>query len=420
MVDWATWEEAGLIVDTIGGLLFIFLGIVVSRMPMQSAQQKWFIGFSLTFGLFYTLNNIRAYAGGDTNDALVPIEFSARALTLVMSVGLGIALVSRRRAARAWPAMVLATSVFALHSIGPTVVRLEGLVAPYVWFDEITYAMSYAGLTWLVLVQAWATRVQRIGLIAMAMVPFVSVNAGVRSILLIIHGQARFIADTSGAHGPWLQWVHGSTFFVMVGAIMLVWGTRMAIQKHPNPWPRRILLGTALGAIFGTLWAIWTIEGNPANLGIMGLTRGVGVALLAYGIGRNQSIDLGLQAKVGVRTTLQALIVTAFVVTAAMVLNQFISNAAAVAVASVVGLLVAMATRLAPMQAMAERVAAKVIPNVVPLNERRLPERLLIYEELLRSSPDRSRRTLNILREHGMTALALSEKQVKFVENNLD
>ncbi len=383
MVDWNAWEELGLWVDALGGLLFIVLGLMVLFAKLRTRSQAWFVAFALSFGAFYLLNNLRVIVGGFAT-WVDWTEYGLRILTMVCSVGLGVSLVSMDTVRKAWPATVAALVIFIIYAAAPILSFVTTDLKTDTFVSELTYGFSYAGLIWMVLVQAFGPPSARSGSIAFAMVPFIATNSGLRMVLISIHRKTILVEDAGPAITDWILSLYAVAFFLMTAVVIAVWGWHMVTKSPTDPWPRRIVVQGAAFLLLGVTWSAVTSAGAPNNLGILGTTRAFGVVALAYSILRHQFLELDLKLKFGLRqSTVAAIFIAAFFVVSELVAGLLSERIGLIAGVMTTGVLV---FAIAPLQRLGEKVASTALPDAKPVEERSLRERKKIYQEMLDSA----------------------------------
>lgn len=415
MVAWDEWEQLGLWIDALGGLLFIVLGLLVMLAKIRSRPQAWFVAFALSFGAFYLLNNLRVLFP-DWNRYLMWFDIGFRVVTFVCSIGLGHSLVSKSTLRKAWPAAAITLAVFATYIAAPMMSITYTNVKPETWVSEMAYGLSNAGLLWMVLVQAWGPSSPRAGAIAFAMVPFIATNSGLRMVLVAAHGKTFLTANGSALVETWIVWLLATSFFLMTATIIAAWGWHMAKNQPKDPWPRRIVVLGSAFLLLGVVWSTLTSAGAPNNLGILGATRVFGVIALGYSILRHQFLELDVKLKFGLRqSTVAAIFIAAFFVVSELVSGLLSERIGLIAGVLTTGLLV---FAIAPLQRLGERVASTALPDAKPIDERSLRERKKIYREMLESAwsdGHLSRTELQML-EVARERLQLSLDQTKQLE----
>lgn len=366
------WIRVGLTIDIASGVIFLILGLVVALVKPRRAINLFFALFATGFGLFYIFVN------------LVPLGISTAVSTWIAYAGMamwtvGVIFVAarfprplhgRQRRQLRFPFIVYG-AYLALQlalAIPYAVLNPEQLRAPDSPLDSDAVSLAFQspafGGMWLLLV-ALACRYasaqdgpERKGIVAVtwAVLSFLAVTTGVFLAQVIIGVEL-------GPNQLPFATVGIGIEILMVLLVSFMWG-RNAIRQTGHT-RREAWLVACFGIpaiLLGLGYAFATNVEHAPNLGLHGLVRLFGVAVLAYAILKQQLFDLDLRIKWGVsRGALVMMFLAVF-----FVVNQLIEAWAGQAFGSIFGAVAAglLLFALHPLQKVAERIGSAAMPRV--------------------------------------------------------
>ncbi len=354
----------GRIADVGGALLFLGLGLFVATVKPRRRVNVAFAVFGIGFGVAWTLGNIEAVPVEWANVATLALSPLATAGLVMVALEFPTQLKGQHRR---WAAWVLAAGVAAAivaMTFAPNEVYLGANSAQSVALRLVTAALFNVGFGSLLMLLALRyagagvadERSRALTLLATwAFVPYFAVATG-------IYGVMR-ITRVSGAHSAYGYAAAPGLFIVLIVVIALWLRNTGRLTGPPARSARNVALGAAALGAAGAAWAIaFGVQNMPNNLGVMGLARGVGVALLAYAILKHQLFDIDVRLRFAVKgSTLAAIFVGVFFVVSEGA-QQFFGDQYQneyLGIAAAGGLVFAMA----PLQRLADRVATKAVPS---------------------------------------------------------
>ncbi len=370
MVDWRAWAIGGIAFDILSGVLFVAFGLFVGLKRPRTRAGNAAAAFCIGLGIFVIGSNLNNF---QTQGHIDPPQDTPLAIAnlLTSAIGLivadvGILLLVRRLLGH-WPtratswlllACAVAGGISAVHNdLAYPAPGAE--TGPLLWLWLATgflYALLTPLLLWMAVSLEGKDRSAQ--LTAMAAVPFAAAWTLTRT----------------------MQWF-GTPFFP---------GVRFAFLSIPlailifacgrRPTSQRLFAWTAMWSLAAFLWGWGFQDHDPTNLGFNGLTRVIAVFLLGYAVVRHRAFDIDLKLRFTLKqSTLAAVFIAVFVGVQSLVGEFFTATAGLIGGAVATAILV---FALAPLQAMAERVAHRALPHATPIPARPAEARSQLYAEL--------------------------------------
>ena len=317
------WLTLGGWIDTVSGVLFALLGVAVALVRPRRLLNAGFALFAIGFGVHFVCSNIRNVVpavplavydyGGDLGMALwapgavlVAERFPAPWRPLQAS---------GRRLARGFTAVYLAAYI-GIGWITAAFGHYDGTAGEPRWYD--------LGVAWPVQNAAWAA----LWMVLLAL-PLRFATPGPaardrRAILLVAasllaynnlgDGMAAGVIFLHGSDGGLLA--QGLADLVATLVVACLWAVAAArttgADRRAAGWMAALGLACYAG---GILFEQAVGSGEAANLGLLGLSRIAGVAVLAYAILRLQLFDIDVKVKWTLgRSTLVGIFVAVFFV----------------------------------------------------------------------------------------------------------
>jgi hypothetical protein len=363
------WIRLGLITDLASGVLFLVLGLLLALVRPRRVLSSAFAAFSVFIGVAYLFANLASDYLNVVRDSwpiAVYLVAAACAIPCLIVVATRFPLPLGRDAVRILTPPTIALAVAVLVQL----VALALFVGDYgrlpfsglspAWFvpgmlifwgllDALAFFLVL--LAWRLPYLAGPTRPKQrrqAALVSIALMPYVALAAsghtmttfgGPRPIIFVGYGVIVVLGLLAGA--LWLR--NGATAAPRERRLFHVIG----------------VLAFAL-PVLGSAFVLWTHDWN--KVGILGLARFVGVAVLAYAIARQQLFDTDMRIKWTVnRGSVAATFVSVFFVVEQIVQN-WAGDAFGVAAGAVATGLLVLAVH--PLQRVAKRFADAAMPHV--------------------------------------------------------
>lgn len=362
------WIQFGLAIDLASGLVFLLLGILIALVKPRRLLGTAFAGFSALIGTAYVFANLGpdylAWTGSWTIGVYLVAAASAIPLLFIIATRFPLPLGRRGRRLVTVPAVLLAATVLIqlialklfVDRFGP--LPFSGL--PPAWFvpGMLIFWGLLDSMAFFLVLLAWrvpalsgptkAKQRRQSALVSLALLPYVALATSGHTM------------TTFAGPRPVIFFGYGS-IVVLCLIVGLIWFRNAAAARaeerflfHAIAWA-----GFAL-PVLGSGFVLITDDWN--KIGLLGFSRFVGVAVLAYAIVRQQLFDIDLKIKLSVnRGTVAAAFVGVFFIVEQIVQN-WAGDALGVAAGAVAtGLLV---FAMQPLQRVARRFADAAMPNV--------------------------------------------------------
>jgi hypothetical protein len=363
MPEYSMLEVFGLTVDIASGLLFAGLGLWVLLVRPRRRLSIVFAAFAVAYGLSFVMLNL----GPDYLQVLPPwTTFLLAGLDLAWAAALvAVAVLFPRRptaaeAPRLWTGAVGAAAIAAVavatltsdpHPVGNFDGGLSGLPA---MAYNVVDNLSYAAIAFFLLVTSLRAtpgrRLRPCTPVALALVPYYGLLFGALCALSLREG-----AGLASAVGNF-------AFLAACPFIGILWLVR---SERCGPADRRLARNVGLSCFVypmaGSVLAVFLGQ-EIYTSGILGLTRILGVGILAYAILRQQLFDLDARLK----WTIRRGAVAACFLGVFLVVEQVAQAAAGQAFGAVTGGVAAglLLFALHPLRRLSDRIAERALPQV--------------------------------------------------------
>lgn len=379
-VDFDAWARGGLVLDVASGVVFVLLGLGVALVRPHRALNTWFAIFAVGYGLYWTFGNLPNFGRTNPAYAVGAIVGLALWLTGVLQVAVRY---PRRPLGQARRVLLLPGLLALAHAglyltegilhlarnVGETV-PLPGNSSAISPAAVAFTAPAFSGLWFLLFVLAARYGVERsardaraILLVTYGFTAFNSVSTGVYV--------AKTLRVPDGIDAPlWGAWIDLALAILL--AAFWAWNALRAVTPL-----RRAAVWMAVATLalvgLGIAFAFATSLPHAENLGLLGFTRLLGVALLAYGILRMQLFDIDVRLRWGIaRSFLVGIFLAVFFIVGQLVEAIAGDNLGAIAGAVASGLLLFL---LHPLQKLTERMGAAAVPRARPQDAQYVLER---------------------------------------------
>lgn len=376
--------KAGLTIDIASGVIFLLLGLLVAVVKPRRPLNLWFALFASGFGLFWIFVNFPNLGWATKTTAAVTSLGALMWVVGVIFVGLRYPQPLHGTARRAvLLPTIIAVSHTLFHATLATVFLLRnpgaGIDLPGYRVDinpatNSLWAPAFSGIWFLLFMLAvrFSPRInprdaQAIRIVTWAFLAFNSISIGVSL------AQAMQVPPELQSYAIYFRLATGIDVFLTL-LLMAVWArnARTASQELQRG-AARISIATIFLLILGVAFAFATNVDNATNLGLQGLARLFGVAVLAYSILRLQLFDIEIKLRWGIsRSALVFVFLAVF-----FVVDQLIEAIAGEALGTVAGAVASglLLFALHPLQKMTERIGAAALPHARADDNRYILER---------------------------------------------
>lgn len=364
--------KAGLTIDIASGVIFLLLGLLVAIVRPRRPLNLWFALFASGFGLFWIFVNFPNLGWANKTTAVVTSLGALMWVVGVIFVGLRYPQPLRGTARRAirLPALVAASHTLFHAALAIVFLRTNpgaGIDLPgyRVEINPATnslWAPAFSGIWFLLFMMAtrFGRQVnprdgQAIRMVTWAFLAFNSISIGVSL------AQAIQMPPELQEYSNSFRLAAGFDV-VLTLLLMAVWARTARIA--PSGLRRGaagIAAATALLMLLGVAFAFATNVDHATNLGLQGLARLFGVAVLAYAILRLQLFDIEIKLRWGINRSALVLVFLAVF----FVVDQLIEAIAGEALGTIAGAVASglLLFALHPLQKMTERIGAAALPH---------------------------------------------------------
>ncbi len=362
------WIGFGLAIDLASGVVFVLLGLLIALVRPRRVLSNAFAVFSALIGIAYLFANLGPDYLAWTGSWTIAVYLVAAAISIpflyLIAARFPLPLGKRGRHVLVVPAVILGAVVVFQLVVLKLFVDQFGLLPfsglPPIWFvpGMLIFWGLLDSLAFFLILLAWrlpslagptrSKQRRQSALVSLALLPYVALAGSGHTM------------TTFGGPRALIFLGYGSIVILclLVGALWF----RNAATSTPD---ERVLFHTIGWAgfalpVIGSGFVLLTDDWN--KIGILGLSRFVGVAVLAYAIVRQQLFDIDLKIKWTVnRGSVAAAFVSVFFVVEQIVQNLAGDALGVAAGAVATGLLV---FAMHPLQRLARRFADVAMPNV--------------------------------------------------------
>lgn len=382
----------GLTVDIVGGALVAAVGLFIASVRPRKAENLAFAGFCLVFGANFVFGNLLfLLPAGHPVRASAWTSWALAAIAGATAV-LFFAVVTRspRRIGRDGAGVVAATVLVALLLATPATVLLARDTAGYAALYGVSDTFAAGVLPFFVYNSAYFLLLATLaaGLLLLA-VRFRSEPdaAGRRQAALMSGAVALFVGQQFGV--AVLSPSTADRAMGLLGGASLLVLSVLWLRNTDRPEsraPRNVALLAPAALAFGMLMVPLAGSYEEAlYTGGGGIARTVGVLILATAILRNQFLDIDVKMRWTITRGTVALAFVAVFFVVAQIAQTFLSETYGLVVGGTAAGLLLFA--IAPLQRLAERVAARAVPVVghaPPPSPEESDRRLRVYRRAVR------------------------------------
>jgi hypothetical protein len=379
--------DPGSLVNAGSGALLLALGLWVATVRPRRRTTLLFAAFSSLFGaLFVTLNLLTVDDPAQNALAIVDVGLAiAAGVTLVaLAHRFPIRLVAAERLPQATAALLAGVSL----AVQVLLVFVEGVeqygaaagVAPsarLAWFEN-TIALDIFTSCEVYVLALWGLRFSRAEPRGAERRAYVTMSAAL--VLFVAYGAGVSFASASLADRL-------GTFATLTAVLVVIaacWLRNARWSARPDSARARDVALLTLAAVVAGMASVPAYGSFAAvviNAPTFGVTRLLGVGILAYAILRHQLLGLDVRVKWTIRRgTLAAVFIVVFLVIS-QVAQNYLQQYGVLAGGVAAGVLL---FALTPLQRFAERVADTAMPGVKPAGEMTGDERRRAYREAAR------------------------------------